>query len=80
MRKEPDTERLVTRGKVERKKARSCAPTRWIDEVTEITEKPVHTLTLEALDQVKWKEVIHDLAVATAGIRLKYRSVTYGFF
>jgi hypothetical protein len=32
--------------------------------LTKITEKPVHTLTLEALDQVKWKEILGSKVLA----------------
>lgn len=66
MRKEPgNMGRLMIQRKAEGKRIRGRSPTRWIDQITKLTRKPMHSLTTIAQDGNKWRETIQNETLAT---------------
>lgn len=60
MRRDTDCmEKLIIQGKVPGRRPRGRSPSRWIDQLSKITHKPLHTLVHEAQDRELWRQTSH---------------------
>lgn len=57
-RENDNLERLIVQGKVEGKRPRGRSPTRWIDQIKEITGKSLQTNIRAAEDRQQWRRSI----------------------